>query len=160
MRFKFSNANPFLAWTQYAWSMNEMLFASAQVIGLRSGRLLAAGALPNARDRREFTLMGQEKIEAATESIQAMALQTISANLRMAEAGARQWMRGAQMMATFGNPLLAPTANMQSALLRNLGSNAAALAAQFAGSAATVAHHGLRPIHSRATRNAKRLSKG
>jgi hypothetical protein len=38
--------------------------------------------------------------------------------------------------------------------------NSAATAPQIPGSIAHVAHHGLKPIHSRATGNAKRLLQG
>jgi hypothetical protein len=41
-----------------------MMSASAQVIGHRTGRMALAGPAPNARDRREIALMGQQKIEA------------------------------------------------------------------------------------------------
>src|ERR1700687_2140879 len=47
--------------------------SSAQVKHHSTGRMAAAGATPSARDRREFALMGQEKIEAGVESAQAMA---------------------------------------------------------------------------------------
>jgi hypothetical protein len=57
----------------------EMLLASGQVIGMRVNRMSRAGARPSARDRREFTRMGSEKLEAATQSGWAMAAQIQSA---------------------------------------------------------------------------------
>lgn len=45
----------------------ETVLASAQVIGLRAGRMALAGATPNARDQREFALMGKEKIDAGAQ---------------------------------------------------------------------------------------------
>ena len=64
-RTRNSFANPFLIWTDLALKTGEMMLASAQVIGHRTGLMAAAGPKPSKRDRREFTLMGQEKIEAA-----------------------------------------------------------------------------------------------
>ncbi|MES3013672.1 MAG: hypothetical protein V4750_08110, partial [Pseudomonadota bacterium] len=60
----------FLLWQDLALKSGEMLAASAQVIGQRSRRIAAAGANPNARDRREFARMGREKIEAASAAAQ------------------------------------------------------------------------------------------
>lgn len=56
------------------------MLASVQVIGHRSNRMLSAGSSPDAGQRREFALMGQEKIAAASESAQAMALSWIKLN--------------------------------------------------------------------------------
>ena len=39
--------NPFLAWTDLAWTMGEMWVASAQVISHRTARMAAAGPTPN-----------------------------------------------------------------------------------------------------------------
>ena len=36
--------NPFLVWTDLAWKTGEMMLASAQVIGHRTTRMVAAGA--------------------------------------------------------------------------------------------------------------------
>jgi len=73
-----SFTNPFLVWTRLAWKTGEMMLASAQVIHHRTGRMAAAGATPSARDRREFALMGQEKLEAGVESAKAMAAQLMT----------------------------------------------------------------------------------
>ena len=66
--------NPFLLWSRLAWQAGEMAIASSQVIGHRTHRLTLAGPAPNARDRREFALMGQEKGAAAVESAQAVGM--------------------------------------------------------------------------------------
>ena len=57
-----------------------MMLASAQVIQQRTSRMAAAGAKPSARDRREFALMAQEKIEASVESASARAVQMMAMN--------------------------------------------------------------------------------
>lgn len=158
-RNRLTDANPFLAWTKLALHTGEMLTASAQVIHHRSGRIAAAGILPDARDRREFRLMGQEKIEAAAESMQAMAVQIANINLQMANAVLRQWISGAGMFALLTSPVAALSARRQGALLRTAMTDSTALASQAAGSLARLAHHGMRPIHARATGNARRLLK-
>jgi hypothetical protein len=48
-------------------------FTAPLVIGHRVARMATAGANPTARDRREFTRMGQEKVAAGYESMAAMA---------------------------------------------------------------------------------------
>lgn len=58
----------------------ELSIAAPTVMALRTARMLAAGASPSARDRRELQRMGTEKVEAYWESMNAMALQA-----------ARQW---------------------------------------------------------------------
>ena len=64
--------SPFMLWGDLATKTLEMMLASAQVIGCRTGRMALAGAAPNARDRREFALIGQEKFEVGAQSAQAM----------------------------------------------------------------------------------------
>lgn len=152
--------DPFSAWTKIAMQTGEMLMASAQVIGHRSQRLAMAGASPNARDRREFTLMGQEKVDAAMESAQAMAARVIMMNTQLGAIAFRQALNGISgLIAVAGSPALALSAKGQAELLRDMIRNSARVASQLSGSMARVAHHGLQPIHSRATGNARRLLK-
>ncbi len=70
--------SPLMLWTNLAMKTLEMMLASAQVVGHRTGRMALAGPAPSARDRREFPSMGQEKIEAGAHSAQAMAAQMMS----------------------------------------------------------------------------------
>jgi hypothetical protein len=63
---------PFMLWSDLAMKSLEMMLASAQVIGHRTGRMALAAHAPTARDQREIVLMGQEKIEAGAQSAQAM----------------------------------------------------------------------------------------
>ena len=66
--------NPFQIWTEVLTKTHEMMFASLHVIAQRSGRMAAAGPFPGERDRKEFALMGNEKVAAAGESARNMAL--------------------------------------------------------------------------------------
>jgi len=81
--FGYSCFAPFMLWNALAAQTAEMILASAQVIGHRTRRMALAGAAPSARDRREFTLMTREKVEAGAQSIQAMASHLLGRNQRL-----------------------------------------------------------------------------
>lgn len=141
-----------------------MLLASAQVVHHRTGRIARAGAIPDQRDQREFLLMGQEKIEAAAESSQAIALRMLKMNQEIGSLLFRQWMVGAGRLLGVGinhasMRSIAESSALQTETARNAVKNSAALNTQIMRSLASVAQHGLRPVHGRATANARRLSK-
>ena len=58
----------------------ELSLVAPQVIAMRTARMLAAGANPSARDRREFQRMGSEKVLAFWESMSAMGVEAFKAN--------------------------------------------------------------------------------
>ena len=84
MARKSSHLNPFALWTDLAIQTTGMMLASAEVISHRTARMAQASIPPSGRDTAEFTLMGQEKVEAATESMQAagLAMMAFSRSLR------------------------------------------------------------------------------
>lgn len=151
------SADPLLQWTNLALKTAEMMVASAQVIGHRTTRIAGAGLAPNEHDQREFTLMGQEKIEAVTESARAMTERLIRINARMWTEASTQLCAGASAMWSLAtSPSFAASLERQAALFDAM--RAPALdPAGFAGSAARLAHSVLKPIHARATANARRL---
>jgi len=151
--------NPFLVWTRLAWKTGEMMLASAQVIHHRTGRMAAAGATPSVRDRREFALMGQEKLEAGVESAKAMAAQLMTLNPLLGARAVKHMMSGAAEVMSLAASRTAGQAMARHAKLVRTMTQSAATAAQLSGAAARLAHRGLIPIHSRATANAKRLGK-
>jgi hypothetical protein len=154
------NANPFVPWTTLALKTGEMMLASAQVISHRTTRIAQAGAIPNVRDRREFTLMGQEKLDAAAASAQAVAVRMVGANQQFSVIAFKQLMNGAGgLLALLTAPTLALSGQKQAELLRNTMTDSADVASHLSGAIARLAHHGLKPIHSRAVSNAKRLAK-
>lgn len=59
---------PMLMWMDIATKTNQMLMSSGVVINKRVGRMVAAGPNPSARDRKEFHLMGAEKVVAFNQS--------------------------------------------------------------------------------------------
>ncbi len=138
---------------------SEMMVASAQVIQHRTGRTAVAGSAPSLRDRREFTLMGQEKMEAIAESTQAMALQMIAINPLLGLRALDLIVKGSTAMLSLAtSTTVGQSLSRQTNLTRVLAESAKANS-EAGHSAVRMAHQGLKPIHSRATSNAKRLSK-
>ena len=151
--------NPFAVWADLALKTSEMMLASAQVIAHRTRRIAAAGATPNAVDRTEFALMGQEKLEAATESARNMATHMMTMDPFIAVRATQQMLSAAAaMMSLAGSRTVSQTLARQARLVRAL-SRSAGTASRIAGSSGRLAHRGLKPIHKRATANARRLRK-
>ena len=69
----------------------ELTLAVPQVLSHRLSRLALAGSSPSLRDRREFYLMGTEKIEAFYESWNAMLVEMLEANLKFMFAPVLFW---------------------------------------------------------------------
>ena len=61
----------------------ELALAVPQVVSHRLIRLSRAGHSPSLRDRREFYLMGAEKVEAFYESWNAILIELLRANLKL-----------------------------------------------------------------------------
>ena len=134
--------------------------AAAQVIAHRTQRMIAAAGNPNSRDRVEFTRMGREKLEAAADSAYGIGSELLRMNY---QAGTQAWLA----MLTASTDMLSLAASRtpgqvvarQARLARTLrraGPTAAALSA----ASASLTRAALKPVHSRATRNAKRLGVG
>jgi len=68
---------------------SELALAVPQVVAHRLTRLALAGPIPNARDRREFYRMGQEKVHAFWQSWFAI-------GWAMVEATQKAWIAGLQ----------------------------------------------------------------
>src|SRR3954447_26361997 len=85
------------------WQTREMLWASSQVIAHRTARMATAGPIPSRRDAREFRLMGQEKVEAAAESLQAMTAQCMNIQSMTATAGVQQAMAATRALASMAS---------------------------------------------------------
>jgi hypothetical protein len=136
----------------------EMMVASAQVIAHRTGCMAFAGPTPSVRDH-EFTLMGQEKSEAAAESARAMATQMMTMNSQLGARAAKQMLEGAPAMMSLAASRTPGQAIRRQAKLVRTMARSAGVTSQLSGSAARLAQRGVKPIHFRATRNAKRLGK-
>jgi len=154
-----SSTNPLLLWTDLAMKTGEMMLASAQVISHRTSRMSKAGPTPNARDRREFALMGHEKIEASVESAQAIAMQLMKMTPLLGAHASKQMLTSATaLMSLAASGSVGEAMTRQAALIRAV-TQSAATASRLSGSTARVAQRGLKPIHARATANARRLGK-
>ena len=116
----------------------EFGLAVPYVVGHRLSRLAGAGLLPSARDRREFQLMGVEKIAAFSESWFAMSMAIWQANLAL----------GSSMLAVTATPWLGGPAAQAGFWARHWQSTMAA-----------VLDKGFEPIHRTATANARRLKR-
>ena len=120
-------------WFNASMAMTEMLVASSQVIGHRTGMMIGAGCLPNAAERAEFTLMGTEKLAAFSDA-SARAI--------------RGWMEFNQQ---FSRAWFTAISNPHS-IKRNL-----ARAHVLSSSVARMTADVIDPLHVKATANARRL---
>jgi hypothetical protein len=120
----------------------ELSMAVPQVIALRTLRMMSAGASPSARDRKELSRMGTEKVQAFWESVHAMNMQVARASQEYALHAMRQalsaWASPWAMLSYWS----APRPLTQKQLRRSMGKIVAA---------------GMGPVHKRATANARRL---
>jgi hypothetical protein len=137
-----------------------MAAASSQVIGHRTRRLALAGPVPNARDQREFALMSQEKSAAALESVQAAALPMLALGQQAALFAFKQlFSTSMALMSIAASRTTAESATRQSKLVGDTLNNSMAAASGLAGSTVKVARSALKPVHTRVSRNARRLGK-
>lgn len=115
----------------------ELGVAVPQVVAHRVARMVIAGASPSARDRAELQRMGTEKIAALHEAWNAMAVQAIRENQKLA----------LSFMQSFWFPWVRPRSSVKSASRRL---NRAALG---------ILGKGMAPVRRRAVANAKRLGR-
>lgn len=150
-------ADPFAQWSELAMKTTEMLTAAAEVIGHRTTRMVFAGPLPDVHDQREFTLMGQEKLEAAAESAAAMTAHVMDTHHRLFASTLRHMLHGSTAMLSLASSRSAEQAAEHQARLGRAIARSAISASRLSRTPASLAQHGLGPIHARATANAKRL---
>lgn len=116
----------------------ELALAVPQVIAHRMARLAISGPLPSARDRKEFDLMSAEKVEAFSESLNAMVEQACHAHGQLA----------ASTISSIWFPW-APAARQA----------ASTAPVNYVTALSQILDKGMAPVHRRATANAKRLSR-
>ena len=150
---------PLMLWSDLATKTLEMTLASPQVIGYRTGRMALAGAAPNARDRREFALMGQEKIEAGTQSAQAIAAHMMTMSHPWGGLASRRLLRASTVFMSLASSRTSSQLIARQAAIARAVAQSAVRMADVSKDAIKLAHRGLKPIHARATANAKRLAK-
>ena len=151
--------DPLLQWSELANQATEMMLASAQVISHRTGRMATAGPAPSADDLDEFSLMTQEKFEAATESSLSVAAHCLQLNQQLWTqmlAQMQDAMRAMVSAATSSN--LAESMTHQATLITAMSPSVDAHT-QLSNAAADLTRRALDPIHARATANAERLAR-
>ena len=117
-------------------TFTELAMAVPQVVAHRVARMALSGSTQTARDRKEFELMGEEKVYAFIESWNAMALQAFRAYQQMAFSA----------LQSFWNPIFGLKKPSQSP------------SSQLSHAATNILGKGMAPVHRRAVANAKRLS--
>jgi hypothetical protein len=153
-------ANPFLQWMNVVLSIGQMMWASSHVITHRTSRMLLAHPNYGVRDRRELALMRQEKVDAANESANAMGAQMVRMSLELGLLAFKQWLAAATALTALASSRAPARSFGQAAkFLGDTATRSAVAVSQLSSSSAKLAHHGLKPLHSRATKNAKRLKK-
>ena len=149
--------NPLTVWTDLAWKTCEMMMASAEVVGHRTGRMAVAGPLPDPNDQHEFALMGREKFEAAAESSCAMAEYVMTMNRELRLEALRQMLTGSTAVISLAIcTSVGRSLERQAELFRTV-TRSAITASQLPGSAALFAQRAVSPIYSRTKANALRL---
>jgi hypothetical protein len=152
--------NPLLAWAEFAMASARMMTTSAQVIGQRTSRMMLAGTSPGAADRKELALMNSEKSAAAAESAQAMAQGMFVLSQQLAAMMFRQIFAAAPLMMSLAASSTPQQSAARQVKLVSVGlSNTKEATSRITSALPRIAHKGLRPIHSKATANRKRLSR-
>lgn len=150
--------NPWLAWYQFSLGAAQTMVDSAQVIALRTNRIVQAGASPGIRDRAEMRRMGQEKVSAAAESGAGVMLGMFALNSRLWMAGMQQWMNGVPLLMSLASSLTPAQAVARHARLLNASlAGAAAASNRTLAGIPRIASQALRPVRSRTKANVKRL---
>ncbi|MDB6001183.1 MAG: hypothetical protein JWP52_2882 [Rhizobacter sp.] len=124
------------SWLQSAMKTWEIVVAAPQVVAVRSAQMAMAGAVPSVRDRREFALMSEEKVDAFGRSMQAMALPLWASQTVLAQTMTQQWLHAVSPWV-----FRRPTGKALDRSMRRL------------------VEQGLAPVHSAVTANARRLLK-
>jgi hypothetical protein len=152
--------NAFWSWLTLASNYAEMTTAAAEVVACRTRRMAMARANPSVRDRREFSLMGQEKADAAAHSAFAAGSQLLRMNHRSAM---QAWLAlltvSTDVLSVAGSRTASQVVARQAKLARTMR-RAVPTAAALSAATASLAKSALKPVHSRATRNAVRLRRG
>lgn len=153
-------ANPLMAWSSLALNSAQMMATSAQVVGMRVQRMLIAGANPELSDHVEMGLMGREKVQAVAESGQAVAQGVMLLNQQLFAMATRQVMAGLPIMFSLATSFTpARFAAGQARVVRAAMENSKAATARISTAVPHIAGKALKPIHSRAAANRRRLAK-
>lgn len=144
-------------WSRLFSETCELLQATMQVVRVRTTRMAIAGPSPDEEDRREFSLMGVEKGQAASESISAMQSGLMNLTMVLAkDTNDHLWATSAAATTLASSRSAAQWFERQTELLW-LTTGFPANPLQLVNSATSLMQEILAPIHGRATANARRL---
>jgi hypothetical protein len=148
-----SRAYPQLLWWQVGLKTWETLFAAPEVIAHRTARLMTAGLMPGTSDRREFVDMGTEKVVAFSRAWVDASGEILAFQQELARLAGRQW----SALLTAFNPFLAGPSTQAFLSYFDFLNSVVAAGNHTMTALPRVAHSAVRPVHARATRNARRL---
>ena len=137
--------------------MSVMLLSSSTVIQIRTDRLLRDAMSPGEADVQEIGLMGQEKLAAVSESGAAMVNQLHTVQFALPQRAVRLSFQGAEAMAQLLAAISPSEAAARLQRLLDISNRSVAVASHALSASARIAQRGLRPVHERATSNARRL---
>ena len=140
-----------------ALKMAELAIAAPQVIAHRTARMLAAGVNPSAADRAELSGMCTEKVQAFWESLFAMGVQTAKSQQECARAVAMQSLR--LWTTPWWLPAMRPGAASLAPLQREIVRAAKTSSSRRKRAATQIVAAPVKPVHKRATANARRLAR-
>lgn len=148
-----------MLWADVALKTGEMLVSSSSVIQVRTGRMARHGLHPSPADLREMQLMGDEKMAAASESGAAMANQLNTTHHALLNRAVQQWLGSANALLALATSLTPAQALARGQAFVHTATRAAGTATQLSSASARIAQRGLKPIHAKATANARRLAR-
>lgn len=149
--------NPLLLWTDVAAQTGAMLLSSSTVIQIRTDRLLRDALSPGQADVQEIGLMGQEKLQAASESGAAMANHLHTVHFALPQRAVRLSFQSAEAMAQLFAAISPAEVATRLQRLLNISNRSVATVSQLCSASARIAQRGLRPVQERAASNARRL---
>lgn len=150
--------NPLMLWVDVALKTQEMLLSSGSVIQMRTERMAKAGLTPSDVDLAEMQLMGHEKLAAATEAGAAMANQLHTTQFALMNRAVKHWLGGGVALFSLATSLTPAQAVTHAQAFGNATVRSAEALSQLSSAGARIAQRGLKPIHAKATSNARRLA--
>jgi len=150
--------NPLMLWADVAVKTTEMLVCARSVIQIRTERIARAGLTPTDEDLVEFQLMSHEKLAAVSEAGAAMANQLHTTQFALTNRAVRHWLGSGMALFSLSMSVTAAEALTHAEALGSAAAGSAAAMTQLSSAGARIVQRGLKPIHTKATSNARRLA--
>jgi len=151
--------NPLMLWVDVALKTQEMLVSSGSVIQIRTERMARAGLTPSQQDLAEFQLMGHEKLAAASESGAAMANQLHTTQYALVNRALKHWLGSGVALFSLATSTTPSQAVTHAEAFNSATARSAEALSQLSSASARIVQRGLKPIHAKATSNARRLAR-